>query len=166
MFKSWGGNVMNKGFTLIELMIVVTIIAFLAALGIPHLFKYKSKAYQAEVAMNLASLHTAQQAYFAQHGKYAQALSGPDGIGWKPAGYAEGAGEHNFYYTYGFNSGDAQEGVHFFTGKLKTPKELLGQTSATATNFTAAAAGTLDGKGDVWQVNETREIKHVVDALS
>ena len=158
---------MNKGFTLIELMIVVTIIAFLAALGIPHLFKYKSKAYQAEVAMNLASLHTAQQAYFAQHGKYAQVLNGPEGIGWKPAGYAEGVGEHNFYYTYGFNGGDTQEGVHFFTGKLKTPKESLGQTSVSGGHFTASAAGILDGKtkADLWQVNETREIKHVTNGI-
>ena len=56
------------GFTLIELMIVVAIIVFLAVLAVPQLFHYKAKAYQAEVAMNLASLHTAQQVYFAQHG--------------------------------------------------------------------------------------------------
>ena len=158
---------MNKGFTLIELMIVITIIAFLAALGIPHLFKYKAKAYHAEVAMNLAALHTAQQAYFAQHGKYAQALTGPEGLDWKPAGHAE-VGEHNFYYTYGFNADGGQEGVHFFTGKLKTPSTALGKTMVTPAAFVASAAGLLDGKSvaDVWQVNETREIKHVVDALS
>jgi prepilin-type N-terminal cleavage/methylation domain-containing protein len=158
---------MNKGFTLIELMIVVTIIAFLAALGIPHLFKYKAKAYQAEVAMNLASLHTAEQAYFAQHGKYTSALSGPEGLGWKPAGYTDGAAEQNFYYTYGFNCDGAQEGVHFFTGKLKASSSALGQTSADANKFTAAAAGDINGdkKIDVWTVSETREIKHVTNGL-
>jgi len=158
---------MNKGFTLIELMIVVTIIAFLAMLGLPHLFKYKAKAYQAEVAMNLASLHTAQQAYFAQHGKYTPVLNGQDGLGWKPSGYSESANEQNFNYTYGFNVEGAQEGVHFFTGKLKAGKEALGQTEATATNFTAGAAGDVSGKGtmDVWQITETREIKHVKNGL-
>ena len=153
---------MNKGFTLIELMIVVTIIAFLAALGIPHLFKYKAKAYSAEVSMNLASLHTAQQAYFAQNGKYSTVLNGPGGIGWKPAGYSDSASESNFYYTYGFNVDGAQEGVHYFTGKLKAPKDALGQTSANDTSFTAGAAGDASGKNnmDVWHISETREIKH------
>ncbi len=158
---------MNKGFTLIELMIVVTIIAFLAALGIPHLFKYKAKAYQAEVAMNLASLHTAEQAYFAQHGKYTTALSGPDSLGWKPAGYSE-TGEQNFYYTYGFNNDGAQEGIHFFTGKLRAGSDALGQTAADANNFTAAAAGNVSGKNssmDVWSISDTRQIKHVTNGI-
>ena len=38
------------GFTLIELMIVVAIIVFLAVLAVPQLFHYKAKAYQASVA--------------------------------------------------------------------------------------------------------------------
>lgn len=158
---------MNKGFTLIELMIVVTIIAFLAALGIPHLFKYKAKAYSAEVSMNLASLHTAQQAYFAQHGRYSTALGGSDGIGWKPAGYIDGAAEQNLYYTYGFNNDGAQEGVHFFTGKLKAGKDTLGKTNADSNSFTACAAGDVSGtnKIDVWQINEAREIKHIRNGI-
>jgi prepilin-type N-terminal cleavage/methylation domain-containing protein len=158
---------MNKGFTLIELMIVVTIIAFLAALAIPQLFKYKAKAYSAEVSMNLASLHTAQQAYFAQHGKYSSTLTGADGIGWKPSGYIDGASEQNFYYTYGFNSDGAQEGVHYFTGKLKAPKDALGKTNADGSSFIAGAAADVSGKNnmDVWQITETREIKHVRNGI-
>ncbi len=157
----------SQGFTLIELMIVVAIISFLAVLAVPHLFHYKAKAYQAEVAMNLASLHTAQQAYFAQHGKYTTVLNGENGLNWKPAGYQGGGGGENFYYTYGFNVPGAQEGVHYFTGKLQAPKESLGQTFANNTNFAAGAAADVTGnkKIDVWQVSENRKIENVVKGV-
>ncbi|MFH1832113.1 MAG: type II secretion system protein [bacterium] len=156
-------NIKSKAFTLIELMIVVAIIAFLAAISVPQYFKYISRARQAEVAMNLASLHTAQQAYFAEHAQYCMNLSGPESIGWKPAGYKEGATQQNFYYTYGFNFPGAQEGVHFFTGKLNTPKESLGETYSKMDSFLAKAAGDIGGKGklDVWQVDESRSIQNI-----
>jgi len=152
----------NSGFTIIELMIVVSIIAFLATVSIPRYFNYYAKAKQAEVAMNLASLHTAQEAYFAEHGEYCAKLSGPDGIGWQPQGYKGGGEQENFYYTYGFNCDGAQEGVHYFTGKLKTPKENLGNTYASKTEFLASAAGDVTGKKvyDIWQIDQDRNLKN------
>jgi len=149
----------SHGFTLIELMIVVTIISFLAALGIPQYFKYQAKARQAEVALNLSSLHTAQQAYFAENGKYTNVLSGENGIGWRPQG--------SFYYSYGFNFPGAQEGVHFFTGKLGAPKESLGQTSLAQEEFIAGAAGDIRGnkKIDVWSIDHARNFQHVQNGI-
>lgn len=157
----------SRGFTLIELMIVVAIIVFLAVLAIPHIFKYKTKAYTAEVAINLASLHTAQQAYFAEHGQYTTMLNGEGGLGWKPAGYQGGGKEEGFYYTYGFNTPDAQEGVHYFTGKLGTTKDALGQTNASAEGFQAGAAGAIveTKKTDVWHINENRKMEHTVNGM-
>lgn len=157
----------NTGFTLIELMIVVAIIAFLSVLAVPHLFRYKARAYQAEVAMNLASLHTAQQVYFAQHGNYSTVLNGENGIGWKPAGYNGGGKDEGFYYTYGFNTPDAQEGVHYFTGKLNAPKDVLAPSQATAEGFIASAVGDVMGKNkmDVWTINESRKIENVQNGL-
>ncbi|MFH0898258.1 MAG: prepilin-type N-terminal cleavage/methylation domain-containing protein [bacterium] len=154
---------MKKAFTLIELMIVVAIVAFLAAISVPQYFKYIARARQAEVAMNLASLHTAQQAYYAEHGQYNMILNGEGGIDWKPAGYKGGGKQENFYYTYGFNFPGAQEGIHYFTGKLVAPKEILGESYAKADGFLAKAAGDILGKGDpdIWQVDETRTIKNV-----
>lgn len=154
----------SSAFTLIELMIVVAIVAFLSALAVPHYFKYQAKARQTEVAINLASLHTAQQAYFAEHGTYSAVLWGENGIGWKPEGYKGGGKQENFYYTYGFNVSGAQEGVHYFTGKLEAAKESLGQTYAKNDGFVAGAAGDVVGKKrtiDVWQVDESRRIENV-----
>ena len=156
----------KQGFTLIELMIVVVIISFLAVLAVPQLMRYKAKAYQAEVAINLASLHTAEQTYFAQHGEYTTVLFGENGLGWRPAGYQEN-GKSSFYYTYGFNCSGAQEGVHYFSGKLEAPKEALGNTQATKESFTAMAAGDVMGKGviDVWQIDNNRNLQHTQNGV-
>ncbi len=159
---------MNKpSFTLIELMIVVAIIAFLATISVPQYLRYQAKARQAEVTVNLASLHTAMQAYFIEHGHYTNVLSGKGGIGWKPEGYAGGGKNENFYYTYGFNFPGAKEGVHYFTGKLGTPKESLGQSEADQEHFLVKAAGYIakKGKADVWKINESRRMEHEVDGL-
>jgi len=159
---------LNKAFTLIELMIVVAIIAFLAAIAIPQYFVYQAKARQAEVSVILASLHTAEQAYFAEHGEYTAVLNGENGLNWKPEGYKGGGKDENFYYTYGFYVPGAQEGVHYFTGKLETPADALGTCSANKEGFVAKAAGDLLGKNnvDVWKIDESRKIENVKNGLN
>lgn len=150
-------------FTLMELMVVIAIIFFLAAISVPQYFKYLARVKQAEVAVNLASLHTAMQAYYAEHGKYPQALGGSDGAAWAPAGYKGRGKQEPFLYTYGFNVPSGQEGVHYFTGSLGTPPEFLGPTFIEQEAFVAAAAGDIRGKGtiDVWTIDETRKIENV-----
>lgn len=146
----------KSGFTIIELMIVVAIIAFLATISIPKYFNYYAKAKRAEVSMNLASLHTAQQAYYAENGSYSNVLIGKNGIGWQPQG-------NNFYYTYGFNFPGAKEGVNFFVGKLGAKKETLGTTNADKKGFIVAAAGDVTGKEkiDLWQIDQDRNLKNI-----
>jgi len=60
----------EKGFTLIELMIVVAIIGILAAIAIPNFMNYQCKAKQSEVKSNLGNIRTAQEAYFAEYDWY------------------------------------------------------------------------------------------------
>jgi type IV pilus assembly protein PilA len=61
----------KKGFTLIELMIVVAIIGILAAIAIPNFMTYQCKAKQSEAKSILGALRTAQEAYYAEHSIYA-----------------------------------------------------------------------------------------------
>lgn len=155
-----------KGFTLIELMIVVAIVAFLSMISIPSFFRFLAKAKRAEAYMNLGALYVAQKSHWAETGSYATALRGPGGIGWAPEGYAGGGAHERFYYTYGFAQG--QEGSHHFTGKLETPASALQGTSASKEGFVAAAAGDIDGDGDadVITVDDRHDIKIVRDDLS
>jgi prepilin-type N-terminal cleavage/methylation domain-containing protein len=48
----------NRGFTLIELMIVVAIIGILAAIAIPNFIRFQARARQSESNTNLKSLFT------------------------------------------------------------------------------------------------------------
>lgn len=56
----------RRGFTLIELMIVVAIIGILAAIAIPNFLKFQARARQSEAKGNLKGLATSQKSYLAR----------------------------------------------------------------------------------------------------
>ena len=53
----------NKGFSMIELMVVVAIIGVLAAIGIPQYSKFQAKARQSEAKLALAALFTSEESF-------------------------------------------------------------------------------------------------------
>lgn len=65
----------EKGFSLIELMIVVAIIGILAAVAIPAYISHFRKARQADGIHRLMDIKTAQEKYYALNDEYATDLA-------------------------------------------------------------------------------------------
>lgn len=147
-----------QAFSLIELMIVVAIIAFLAMVSIPTFKRFLYKCKRSEAYMNLHAIYAAQKAYWAEHGKYSDMLAGENSIGWKPEG--------TIYYTYGFAHG--VEGKNYFTGSLGAQAAALSDAKADDHSFVVVAAGDIDGDGslDVLSVDQNNNIIIIKDDLA
>ena len=61
----------QKGFTLVELMIVVAIIGILAAIAIPQFAAYRIRGFNASALSDTKNLQTAEASYFADNQVYA-----------------------------------------------------------------------------------------------
>lgn len=95
----------QKGFSLIELMIVVAIIGILATFGIPQYQRMAARARKSEAKTALSGIYTSQQAFFSEYGWYGNNLTG--------VGFVLAAGAHPIY-TMGFpeaNCGAPSAGI-------------------------------------------------------
>lgn len=100
----------SKGFTLIELMIVVVIVAILAALAYPNYAKYAFRSRRTEGQSFLSQVAAAEERYFTTFNKYTSNIMGasPGGLGFvtnasQPGGYytvqVSGLGAASVTYT-------------------------------------------------------------------
>ena len=65
----------QKGFTLIELMIVIAIIGILAAIAIPQFGAYRRRGYNSAVKADLKNLATTQEAYMTDKYTYTNVMA-------------------------------------------------------------------------------------------
>jgi len=143
----------RKGFTLVELMIVVAIIGILAAIAIPNFLNFRLKAKTSEAKSNLGAIRTSEVAYFAEWNWYLGnqppvPLADRTGNGRKLAWLSPG--------MYRFSVlGFAPEGSVFFSYSLDGG-------DYDASGFTAHATGDLDADSqtaDFWVTNYQTEIQ-------
>ncbi|MDD4202358.1 MAG: type IV pilin protein [Candidatus Omnitrophica bacterium] len=60
----------KKGFTMLELLMVIIVIGILASLAIPQYQSFMEKARTAEARNVISSIKSAQELYFLEHGWY------------------------------------------------------------------------------------------------
>jgi len=93
-------NRKRRGFTLIEMLIVVAIVLIIAAVAIPRIDKARMQAQETAAVRQIQTIHTAQAQYYSQFGRYAAKLEelgpptsgqeGPAGAGLLPGDLAKG----------------------------------------------------------------------------
>jgi type IV pilus assembly protein PilA len=158
----------KKGFTLIELMIVVAIIGILAAIAIPNFLRFQAKSRQSEAKTNLGGIFTAQTAYFSEHGMYGNFVQ----IAWSPVGatrytYVSGDYTGNMLdVPAGSHPGNPTASLTDNAG-FSPPWGIVSQTPTRNDNaFLAVAVGNIDNDNpplDEWTINETRTLLNTND---
>lgn len=97
----------QKGFTLMELSVVMAMIAILAALSVPSYMYYKSQSLRAEPPTVLGAVTSAQFAHKLRFGSFVPCKTNPPAPGapwdrnapdWKKIGFTF-VGEPGFQYT-------------------------------------------------------------------
>jgi len=129
----------SKGFTLIELMIVVVIIGILAALAIPRFMRSTTKAKMSEARQLLKQIYTMQRAYRQENDVYTC------------NGLTASAGAPNAFNPIGVEVGASARYSYAMT--------------ADAISFTCVATANLDDDviNDVWQIDQNGTLTHTTD---
>ena len=127
----------KKGFSLVELMIVVAIIAILAAIAIPSFLRFAMRSKTSEATSNLAGIRTGEEAYRSENDVYLLALAWPAAVPPASGTMWVSAGSANFRVI-----GFAADGVvrYQYAVGVVAP----GVAPATPPYYTATATGDID----------------------
>jgi prepilin-type N-terminal cleavage/methylation domain-containing protein len=129
----------RKGFTLVELMIVVAIIGLLTSTAVPNFLRFQLRSKSSEAKINIAAIVTAQRAHVSEFRSYVSAPASPATFGGsKSKPFVDVGPPGNNFETIGW----VPEGLVYF------------QYSVSVNNgaFLVEAAGDIDGNAtpQIW----------------
>ena len=141
----------DNGFTLIELMIVVAIIAILAAIAIPNFLSFVSQTRRSEVKSNLEAIYKAELSYFGEKDVYSSSLVE---IRWVPVGVA--------HYTYSVGT------EYFGKDNNVNPKPASATPAANDNSFAAYGWGNIDSDSivDIWHIDQLKNLVNDADDIN
>lgn len=144
-----------KGFTLVELMVVVAIIGILSAIAVPNFKKYQAKSKQSEAKIQLAAVYSTEVGANSDYDTYASCILDL-GYDRPPKGY----------YIVGFTAVDAasrtqvnnRSGSTICTAVLASSAVTPGPGPTAHTKANTAAAAVLPAAAQITSVAPTSTI--------
>jgi type IV pilus assembly protein PilA len=136
-----------RGFTLIEVIIVVAIVGILAAVAVPNFMKFQARARTSEAKANLKAYFTTMKAYFGEKGTYA--CGGPCGFSPEP--------KNRYNYDFGSATIPERDATPTCTAPSTAPAGAAAQSAAA---FTAVASANIDSDVfcDGWSINDSNAL--------
>ena len=133
----------QKGFTLIELMIVVVIIGILAALAVPRFMRATTKSKQSEAKTVLKQIYVLERAYFQENDTYVAAAN-TAALAAALSGFEVPSGSPRYTYSVAAGAG----GI--------------------TTSFTATATGNIDddATNDVWTIDQNGTLTNTTNDVT
>lgn len=140
----------QRGFSLVELMVVVGIIGVLTAIALPRYQLFQAKAKQSEVKMNLSHIHMLQTTYHMDHSKYGSFAE----IGFTVQGGSDASNNTmGKYYDFTLPAN--------FDSTATNADEGFVATGQAAADVLASCAGV-----DTWTIDQDKTVTNTANGLS
>lgn len=119
------GGACGRGFTLVELMIALIVVAVLASLALPAFLDAQRKSRRTDAYTALAAIQQAQERWRSSNPSYAAPtqLWNTAGNGVVPNGLVASGSVRQTYYSFAITSADAQEYEATATARAGTSQE-------------------------------------------